>query len=469
MSQSGVSEQVRPVVMELSREDIGAMSRRFPNCNSLSPFFEEQPNNAAPSENLKEFSQQPMFDTVMEILTQPELMVHHRLADSTSGLTMFSAFFSREQPNTIAVLYPSKSGGFYLRVFTGVDQYLAWWLGIVGTKTDRTSENLLPAEMSMESFVYTLHAIDSYRGAQYKAALDFDSNSRGYVNADDYGKSLLKSMASQNYFWLLPSFLRATAELQDCEIMPGPDDLNRLVAMDILKPGKAQGQDVLAFGAASEKLGTEFKFGFNASMGLVATVQSPDGKWVSQRLYLAPTAATNHVFEVNPTNSNWTVRHSTATINELVDQFTKLILNGIRASSQPVPVHARMKPAAAKVSPVSASKQQPQTNVQMQGAAAAAAKPKPATAQQAKAAWRKLNPRFIEDAARSLLRSQPSAAADKSMNDLFKARDRKGTHWRYALNSYEWYTVADNKWVPASPPDEFWMEEEAFQKLQQVQ
>jgi hypothetical protein len=458
MSQSGVGQRVQPLVMELSRTDIGPMLKRWPQCNSLSPFAEEKANGGQPSKNLVEFSQVPVFEKVMEILTQPELQIHHRLADPTGGLTLFSAYFSREQANLIAVLYPAPGDALYLRVFTSIDEYLYWWLGTLGTKTDKNVENVLAEPMSMETFIYVLHAIDSYRRLHYQTALNFESVPRGVVNANEFGNSLLKSMESHNYLWLLPSFLRAASELQNCNIAPAPNDLLRLKELEMLSAGVMGGENVMAFGPRLERLGTEFKIGFQSSMGLSATVQTHEGTWVSERLFLAPTLLTNHLFEVLPGTQSWIVRHRPCTLNDLIERFTKIIYDGIRASSESIPDSARIRQV---------KKEKPQ-----QAASAVAAAPKPVKSEAAakKAEWRKLTPEYLQNAARAITRAQKaSGTTNKAVGDLFKVRDRKGVHWRFALTTFEWYTVRNNSWVLAQPPEEFWMEEKTFQALEQEQ
>jgi hypothetical protein len=446
MTQAVSSGAQQPVVMRVAQSDIAPLFLSDAKCNALSPFAKEAGNGAAPSADLEPITTHPLYGPVRHVLTSPDLQINHRLADFESGMTVFSAYFSKSYgQQCIVILYPAPNDSFLIRVCSSVEEYLYWWLALLATKTERPADNLIGEQMPMESLIYILHAIDSHKRMYYKAALNFDEDDAPFVSTSEFSESLLQSMSQPNLSWLLCSFMRATPELNQCQINPRPEHFEPMMRLDVMQPGTVNTEPVFVFGEAGRRLGLEFRNGWNLSMGLSAAVPAGDSVATINRCYLAPTHSTNHLFELIPGPQQWIANHSVLTFNALLERCIKMIDDGL--TYDPVK-------AAAEAS---------------QAAIAAAASAVAASAATGKAAWRKLTSGEVIGLARNLLQTKRQMGVPdngmRAYTQLFKLRDGAGKHWCVSMPSLQWHVVENNQWVKGEPPQEFWMEEVNFQSL----
>jgi hypothetical protein len=446
MSSQAVSSAQQPVVMRVAHSDIAPLFLAKARCNALSPFAKETPNGAAPSAELEPITTHPLFGPIRHVLTSPDLQINHRLADFESGMTVFSAYLSKSYgPKCIVILFPAPNDSFLIRVCSSLEEYLYWWLALLATKTERPADNLIGEQMPMESLIYIMHAIDSHKRMYYKAALNFDEDDSPFVSTSEFSESLLQAMSQPNLSWLLSSFMRATPELNQCQINPRPEHFEPMMRLDVMQPGTVNTEPVFVFGEAGRRLGLEFRNGWNLSMGLSAAVPAGNSVATINRCYLAPTHSTNHLFELLPGPQQWIATHSVLTFSALLDRCIKMIEDGLKYDSAKAAAEASQAAVAAAASAVAS--------------AAAAGKP----------AWRKLTSGEVIGLGRNLLQTKRQMGvpdnALRAYTQLFKLRDRAGKHWCVSMPSLHWHMVENNQWVKGEPPEEFWMEELSFQSL----
>lgn len=468
MTQSAGSERSQSLTTTFQRQDVGVLVKTFQTRNELSPFVDEAPTDGKPSAGMAAFMQQPFATDVIQLLCNPDVQILHRLAEADTGLTTFSAYLSAKHGlDLIVALYPLPDAEFMIRVFRGADDYSLWLAGVLGTKTGNAAENLLPKPLSVEALVYAFHTIDSYRRVHYQAALDFRTDISNQIPAADFQESLAKSLAAENYTWLLSSFVRATPELTRCEFNLEEKDLSSLMELQLLGMG-GNGSKKFVFGENALKLGTEFKSGFDYSLGIAAIVRAKNGLAVRSRYFVAPSQWTNHIIEIRPSKPKWMAKHWTLDFHALAQFFNSVLPQALQAVGGDAPPEAAVATADTRprVEPKTASAASPAAfgqNVEPKVPAAAAAAPK---ASDSEAAWRKLTKEYAENCARLLAQNSPEKYAE--LGELVQLRDRAGNYWRVSLRNTQWFTVQQNQWVQAAPPSEFWIEDSRFQKLRQV-
>jgi hypothetical protein len=346
-----------PFAFQVSRGDLGPLfvdTLRL-RCNPLSPLARDlggyAPGSAAPSDDLVDVSEHPLFPKVARILARPGICFTHRTGGGSTPVSHFTACYNREiDGQAVAVATPSFEGSLLIQLFDTPSDYLAWWLGLIGTKVEEPTANCLPQPVRLESLVYLLHAIDAYRRASFESMLSYAPADQLFLRAADFTDSMSRSIRSADVRWLLPAFLHLTPNLDVSNFDPQPEHLTALAERDFLALGKEREtqEDVLVFGEAGMAMGVEFYRTWMMAIGFEATALTARGERVLHRAFLAPTAIANHLVLLESADDGCVATHEALTFSELAAKLAELLkaaiaeptVSGIPEREEPAPAAA---------------------------------------------------------------------------------------------------------------------------------
>lgn len=315
------------LIFQINNSDVGPLftdTLRL-QCNGLSPFGESlrtyAPGSGAPSAGLAEIARHPRLQEVAAILSQPDLRITHRTGGGSLDVSFFGAFRSRSvRQEAIATLTPSFEGSWMVQLFDTPREYLAWWLGLVASRVEEPAANYMPPPLPLESLVYLLHAVDSFRRVSYASMLSYTPAVEPFVTSAEFSETLTRALSSQDMRWLLPAFLYLTPGLNQFTFEPSPEHLDILEEHDFLLPVQhpQTREDVFVFGEAGRTLGVEFYRTWMMAVGFDTTVLTPQGEKSVNRGFLAPTALANHLIRLEPDGTGGcTANHQALTLAEL--------------------------------------------------------------------------------------------------------------------------------------------------------
>jgi hypothetical protein len=135
----------------------------------------------------------------------------------------------------------------------------------------------------------------------------------------DFTQTMAAAISSADIRWLLPAFMVILPGFETYKIEIIPENAGVLYDYNFLENAKlASGDDVLIFGEAGESMGIEFYRTWLMASGFEINVSESNGFTTTDRIFIAPTAVTNHFVRLETSgNGNTMVNHQAFTIEEL--------------------------------------------------------------------------------------------------------------------------------------------------------
>lgn len=281
----------------------------------------------------------------LRIIAQPDLYGTVRISGA-QGLTGIRFHRKNSEGSSVAVTEQDTDGRWVISLFDDYKAYLAWWMkGFVGPSESPTA-NFIPPKVSLEEFLFVLHAVDSFRRVSYQNMLSHVFSDRTYVKVPEFLRSMADSLKSLDIRWLLPAFLAVTPGVEQYQTAIDPQNIAILLQQDFFTEGKLDsGEDALIFGEAGQIMGVEFFRSWFTSCGLEINVSGPNGFKTAERLFIAPTVLANHFARLEDAGDGkamvnhqaYTTEQLTFKLDELFGQAFAIDVMPVRAKSDAAP------------------------------------------------------------------------------------------------------------------------------------
>ncbi len=304
-------------VFKLAPGDINHLFRRSElNGNSLS-FFSynaEQAATSSPSELFKKLSESPQFRQIALRLLQPDLKIEFNSGGAGTADDKYYALLSADDKTVLAQLVNS-DGDILLLLFPDGESFLRWWTDLYASTGMGAYQNVFPNVMETEVLVCALHCVDIYRRSYMESMLDYRSGVDSSLSIQDFVQLLKRSLASRDKRWLLPTMFEITPGLKNSSITLNPEHMKQIGELGFIT---SDANDV-TLAERSRIMGTEFITSWMGGFGWQATALIDGQERSLSRVFLAPTAFTNHLISFEAAQAGKTrFRHQAANRQELL-------------------------------------------------------------------------------------------------------------------------------------------------------
>lgn len=194
-----------------------------------------------------------------------------------------------------------------------------------GTKMKNQMENLIKNEMDMDSLIFMMHLIDTYRRITYRNLLNYRSETSLTIAVDIFMDVFAESLKKRDARWLLPTFVFFTEIFNKYETELTQEKLQQLVKFELISlETNAEGKGLIRFEEKGRLLALEFyKYLKNCTCIMRKEVHGSDVQ-ESDLVFIAHTELTNHYFEINITGKQCGVKHDNITLEALVGKFSEI-------------------------------------------------------------------------------------------------------------------------------------------------
>lgn len=281
-------------VFKLAPGDMDHLYRRSGlSGNSLSPFRynAEQAATSSPSEFFKPVSESPNFRRFAEKLLEPDLRIEFNRGGAGAAEEKYCVLMSSDDEAALAQ-FNSTDGNILLLLFDDRESFLNWWSDLYVSKGMGTYQAVFNGTMDIEVLVCALHCIDVYRRSYMESMLDYRSGVNLSLTAQDFVQLLKRALASKDKRWLLPTMFEITPGLKNSSIALKPEHIKQVEELGFI----SSNEDALTLGERSKIMGTEFIVSWMGAIGCQATALIKGEEKSLSRIFLAPTAFTNHLF-----------------------------------------------------------------------------------------------------------------------------------------------------------------------------
>ena len=328
-----------PVSFSIEQADSGTLFAGDPGLipNSGSAFYKAAPAAGAGMEKKAacgELLANQDFLRAARIAARPDLYAVVRVAGA-QGLTEIRLHRKKSEGAYVAATEQDADGRWVISLFDDYKGWLAWWaLGFAGPSSVPAA-NYIPPKVSLEEFMFILHAVDSFRRVSYQNMLSHVFTDRAYVKVPEFLQSMAASLKSLDIRWLLPAFLAVTPGVEQYQTDIDPQNIAVLLQHDFLTEGKlASGEDVLVFGEAGQIMGVEFFRSWFTCCGMEIKVAGPDGFKAAERLFIAPTILGNHFTRLEGAdNGKAMINHQVYTMEQLTFKLDELFGRAFAAAA----------------------------------------------------------------------------------------------------------------------------------------
>lgn len=267
------------------------------------------------------------FLRAARIIARPDLSGTIRFAGA-QGLTEIRLHRRKSEGEYVVATEQRADGSLTISVFDGYKAWLVWWANGFAGVSDVPAANYIPPKVSLEEFMFILHAVDSFRRVSYQNMLSHVFTDRAYIKIPEFLRSMADSLKSLDIRWLLPAFLVVTPGVEQYQTDIDPQNIAVLLQHEFFTEGKlASDEDVLVFGEAGQIMGVEFFRSWFTSCGIEIKVAGPDGFMEAERLFIAPTILGNHFTRLEGAeNGKAMVNHQVYTTEQLTFKLDELFV-----------------------------------------------------------------------------------------------------------------------------------------------
>lgn len=295
--------------------------------NRGSAFFGATPTDMDLSDVYREQLKNEEFLRALRIVAQPDLYVVNRIGGGSMGLEEVRIHRKKGEGEYVVATAQADDGTCVLQVYENYKAYLAWWMEKFAGKNDETIANYVPPKVTLEQFLFVLHAIDSFRIVSYRNLLNHVYMEKAYITYAEFAKTMADSIKSNDLRWMLPSFMRILPGFEKYNLEMSAENAAFLVGQGIMENAKLVKNDelVLVFGEGGLSMGVEFFRFWIMSSGFEINVLTLDGFAAKERLFNAPTAISNHFVRLETGKDGKTmVNHQTYTREQLEVKLDEL-------------------------------------------------------------------------------------------------------------------------------------------------
>jgi hypothetical protein len=280
-------------VYKLNPADIDHLFRRSGlKGNSLSScsYNAEQAATSSPSELFKKLSESPQFRPIAQHLLEPDLKIQFNSGGAGTAKDQYYALLSADD-KSVLVQMTNSDGDILLMLFPDWDSYLAWWIDVYASPGMDGYQTIFPNIMETEVLVCALHCVDIYRRAYMESMLDYRGGVDLSLSIQDFVQLLKRALASGDQRWLLPTMFEITPGLKNASIALNPDHLKQIEELGFI----ITDADTINLGERARIMGTEFITSWIGAFGWQAAALINGQERSLSRVFLAPTAFTNHL------------------------------------------------------------------------------------------------------------------------------------------------------------------------------
>lgn len=351
-------------VIVINRGDIGPMLidllKLTPNV--LSPFTEVLSkygrNTSSLSAAGEGLSRDEVFAFIARVLAAPDLLIKIRLGGSMMPFDEVRICTGKSIDEAVAAVSIGENDSYVVQVFKTYASFIKWWTDSFAGKNEETIANYIPPTISLESFLFILHAVDWFKRESYKNALNYAAGQEILVSPEDFSKGMERAIQSKDLRWLLPAFVMLTPGLDRFTINLQPDDakiLNEMQFFNNKRHPKTQ-EDMLVFGEAGRAMGAEFMTSWFLAAGFEFSTIAQGRIDVLEQIFVAPTALANHYVQLEPkANNTCMINHQVYTLNQLVSKLQSVFKKAFDGYVKQ-PLSAHMQPETKQHVPKQASR-----------------------------------------------------------------------------------------------------------------
>lgn len=349
-----------PAAFTIRRDDINALvaGKLGLEPNEGSAFFKFMRGGGKETElsgRYGELLEDPLFLKAIRIAARPDAYVVNRIGGGSVELTEIRLYRSGSEGEEAAAVQRGPDGTLTIQLFAGFREYLAWWMENFAGEHVETAANRIPGKITLEQFLYILHAVDCFRRVSYRNLLDHAYTERAHLTLSEFADTMAASVKSMDIRWLLPAFMTVLPGFENYPTQLVPEDAAVLFERGILENAHlAAGGEVLVFGEAGQLMGLEFFRSWVMASGFALHMQTPEGFTATDRFFVAPTALTNHFVRLEgPENGKTMVRHEAYTAKQLAGALDKLfgkVFAAGASSAAAKTAAADLRPSAGKAS-----------------------------------------------------------------------------------------------------------------------
>ena len=264
--------------------------------------------------------QDQTFLKVARSIAAPDYIVACRNGGGSLGLEEIRLHARKQEGAWIAAVSETTEGSCDIRVFESTNHFLDWWTDLFCGKNEEPAVNSIPPFVKLEEFLFLLHAVDSYRAVSYRNMLEHRYSSQPSMEFTEFVNSMTESIKSKDIRWLLPAFLVLTPGLSEYPMELTPEKAEILMKLQFA--GNLEqpegGRSRLIFGEAGKNMGVEFYRSWLMAAGFEISVKDKGIFKATERLFVAPTALSNHFVSVlKDEEGKAIVNHQAYTFEEL--------------------------------------------------------------------------------------------------------------------------------------------------------
>lgn len=333
-------------ILKLAPADINHLFRRSGlNGNQLSSYSynAEQAATSSPSEFFKPLAESTNFASIAKKLLAPDLKIEFIRGGAGSAEETYHAFLSLED-NDVLVQFMGSDGNLLLLLFDTEEYFLQWWADIYASNAGNAYQPVFPDSMDTEVLVCALHCIDIYRRSYLESMLAYSGELSLSISTGDFVDLLKRSLSSKDKRWLLPTMFEITPGLKGINIALKPEHLNKVAELGFLTIN----ENVLTLGERSRIMGTEVITSWLGSVACQATALINGQEKSLSRMFLTPTAFSNHLFSFETAAGGGSrFRHKASTMPELIQALMTWIeaLQKVIGGTAPAKAAPRQAPA----------------------------------------------------------------------------------------------------------------------------
>ncbi len=309
-------------VFKLAPGDIDHLFRRSGlNGNNLSPFRYNsgQAATSTPSEWFKVLSESPWLNQVARRLLEPDIKIIFNNGGGVAADDKYYVFLSTDDRAVLAQFINSEQD-ILLLLFPDWESFLDWWSGVYTSEGTGGYQTVFPNILETEVLICALHCIDIYHRGYLESMLEYRAGLDLSITRQDFVQLLKRSLVSGDKRWLLPTMFEITPGLKTTSISLTPEHLKQLEELGFI----TSNEEIITLAERTRLMGTEFITSWMGAISLLATAIINGEERNLSRVFLAPTAFTNHLvsFEVG-TEGKSRFRHQASTAPELTKTLVK--------------------------------------------------------------------------------------------------------------------------------------------------
>lgn len=338
-------------IYQINQKDLGPIivDKLGIKLSEFSPLREELSKYQAGSANLSEEGSEIVQDLELieslKIIASPDFKLDLLTGGGLVPLIGMRIMASKDvSERKLVVLMPGFNDSYLINLFSNVEELTGWLTDILASNIEEPGQNFIPPPINPLALLYVFQVIDAFRRVSYENMLNHVVTLDPYIEVEKFNNSLVNSMKSLDIRWLVPSLLVLIPEFGTLIKDYSEEDLEYLVAHNLLIPTKEKesGKDIFLFGEAGTILGSEFLRSWTQSAGFLLEVLSSRGVEVLGKGYLATTALANHFFDFKQDNKGlYEIFHRPLTKDGFYETFRGMIiraLNSERKADSPVVV-----------------------------------------------------------------------------------------------------------------------------------